>query len=161
RSTSEVILELKELTFNEYEYSYSYRTSALLNKISISLYKGCSYALIGDNGVGKSTLSKIIFRLVTPDSGQVLLCNQSISLYTRADISDIVCYIGQFPEQQIIFSNIGLYIRNAEKKNNTFSSSIMKKWLNLLIVCHNTNLIRALSAQTLRLSNGQLSLQIQ
>lgn len=60
-------LELKDVTF-------SYKDGiSILNKITINAKKGEQIAIVGQNGVGKSTLMKLILRLYEPDDGAVLI----------------------------------------------------------------------------------------
>jgi len=60
----EVIIELENVT-------KKFKKTSLLKDINLSIYKGQSVALIGNNGVGKSTLLKIIANLSSIESGKV------------------------------------------------------------------------------------------
>jgi putative ABC transport system ATP-binding protein len=54
-------------------------TRHVLNDISLKLSPGSCVAIMGDSGVGKSTLLNIIAGLDTTDSGQILLENTVLS----------------------------------------------------------------------------------
>jgi ATP-binding cassette, subfamily F, member 3 len=54
------------------EISKCYKETEVLNKISFSLGRRQKIGLAGDNGVGKSTLLKILAGIVKPDSGLIL-----------------------------------------------------------------------------------------
>lgn len=45
-----------------------------LNKISISVPRGCVFGLLGENGAGKTTLIKHLLGLLKPQSGSVAVC---------------------------------------------------------------------------------------
>lgn len=57
----------------------------LLQDISFSLNDGNKVGLIGDNGSGKTTLLKILAGIITPDSGEIKLNNQTIK-YLQQEI---------------------------------------------------------------------------
>ena len=48
------------------------------NNVSFNIRDGKIHALLGENGAGKSTLVKILFGLVTSDSGNILLNGEEI-----------------------------------------------------------------------------------
>ncbi|MDF1520656.1 MAG: heme ABC exporter ATP-binding protein CcmA [Brevefilum sp.] len=48
-----------------------YHTRPVLNKLSINVDAGALCILVGDNGVGKTTLLRILAGLVRPDSGEI------------------------------------------------------------------------------------------
>ncbi|MEM7539940.1 MAG: ABC-F family ATP-binding cassette domain-containing protein, partial [Chloroflexota bacterium] len=52
--------------------SKSYGDNQVLNNVSLKIYLGQRVGLVGANGVGKSTLLKIVVDALEPDSGQVL-----------------------------------------------------------------------------------------
>lgn len=60
-----------------YDLSKSYGTQKVLDQVSISCNAGEICGLLGPNGAGKTTLFKILFGLVTPDSGTVHINSNS------------------------------------------------------------------------------------
>ncbi len=77
--------------------SKSYDTQVVLNDISFSVEKGDKIALIGPNGIGKTTLCEIIVENIKPDSGEI---------HWGATIQN-----GYFPQNatDLIFGDITLY----------------------------------------------------
>lgn len=125
------ILEFEEVTLRNHPSSESLRTGPLLNEVSLKLNKQCIYALIGENGAGKSTIVQIAFRILKPDSGNVKFCGKSIQSFSREELINQICYIGQFPEQQISLSTMEQYKLKARQKNNFLSISLIERWLKL------------------------------
>ena len=56
-----------------------------LEDVSLSLHAGEIHALLGENGAGKSTLIKIVTGVHQPDSGQILLGGQPVTICSAAE----------------------------------------------------------------------------
>ena len=46
------------------------------NKVSFNINKSTVHALLGENGAGKSTLVKVLYGLLEPDEGHIVLNNE-------------------------------------------------------------------------------------
>ncbi|MCP4669455.1 MAG: ABC transporter ATP-binding protein [Deltaproteobacteria bacterium] len=94
-----MLLEVKDL--NTY-----YGASHVLQNMSIAVDQGERVALLGRNGMGKSTTMKSIMGLVKPKSGTIL--------YKGADLTGYPPYkvaragIGYVPEERRIFPNLSV-----------------------------------------------------
>jgi ATP-binding cassette subfamily C protein len=66
-------VEVRDVSFR---YPESDRNT--LHKIDMTIPKGCSVALTGPSGAGKTTLVDVILGLLKPDAGQVLVDGRSI-----------------------------------------------------------------------------------
>ncbi len=53
--------------------------------VNLTVRKGEIHALVGENGAGKSTLMNILYGLLHPDSGEILINNQSVSIHGPRD----------------------------------------------------------------------------
>jgi len=75
----ELSLENNILTIELRNVSFSYDYSKpLIQKFDLNLEVGCLYFITGRNGVGKSTLVKLIMGFLTPDEGEILYNDNAI-----------------------------------------------------------------------------------
>ncbi|GIS19740.1 MAG: hypothetical protein CM15mP120_16560 [Pseudomonadota bacterium] len=58
------------------DVSHSYDEQSLLNKFNLRVMRGDRIGLVGNNGVGKTTLLKILLGELQPDQGSVQLGTQ-------------------------------------------------------------------------------------
>ena len=75
------MLELKGLT-------KSFAGVRVLSSVDLAVQRGEVHALIGQNGSGKSTLIKIVSGYHTPDSGEILMRGEPVSLPIKPGESD-------------------------------------------------------------------------
>ncbi len=90
-NTENDILVLKDL---EIGFRKGRKTIAsLLSGVNVSAGRGELVALIGQNGIGKSTLLKTIVRLHEQLSGEILFSNKDILDYTATELSSLVGFV--------------------------------------------------------------------
>ena len=65
----------------------SFDNKEILKDINLSIQNGKIIGLLGKNGVGKTTLIKLINDLLTPTSGEILINGQKIGVETKKVIS--------------------------------------------------------------------------
>jgi energy-coupling factor transport system ATP-binding protein len=74
----------------------------VISNLNLTIPKGSITALIGKNGVGKSTLAKLLLGLLSPSKGNILIENKKISEYSRNELAKTVSYITQNPKDMFI-----------------------------------------------------------
>ena len=62
-------MEDKFVLFNE--VSFGYEKQVILEKVSLELKKGTSYAIVGKSGSGKSTLLNLVAGFIKPTEGEI------------------------------------------------------------------------------------------
>lgn len=80
------------------QLSYFYKNTQVLEKISFRVDPGTVTAILGPNGVGKTTLLKCLNRILTPGPGQVFLHRSGpadLTRMTRPDIAREIGYVAQ------------------------------------------------------------------
>ena len=76
----------------------SYKDRVVLDNINWSIKKGELWALIGENGVGKSTLARIIAGISTHYEGKITINGKVIYLPQRNDVEEIPLGVKEFVE---------------------------------------------------------------
>jgi len=80
----EIILQSENL---EIGYFSKKQKNSLVSNISLSLEKGKLIALIGENGIGKSTLLRTLTGIQKPLAGKVLINNLPFDKYNALDLA--------------------------------------------------------------------------
>lgn len=93
---NEHFLLKKELKLENVSFGYI-QGNLVLDCFNLSLQKGKMVGFIGDSGCGKSTVGKIIMRLLKPQSGKVYIDDVDVTQIKHSDYKDAVCYMSQIP----------------------------------------------------------------
>lgn len=75
--------------------SFQYPGRKVLSDISFSVEKGECMAILGTNGVGKSTLLKCLNRILKHQSGQVVVQGEDIRTFSRNEYAQKIGYVSQ------------------------------------------------------------------
>ena len=97
--------QAQEITFKNVTYAYDGR-NPILEDISFTIRTGQKVALVGASGTGKSTIVKLILRLINTSSGEILIGGEDISNYTTSAIRSA---IGIIPQDITLFNESILY----------------------------------------------------
>jgi energy-coupling factor transport system ATP-binding protein len=94
---TQALLQVKNLTV-------SYDGVPVLKDFSFDLYSQECLAILGPNGVGKSTLLKALSGLITPEFGQILFSGSDITHHRIDQRAQHVAYVPQDPNT-LLFAN--------------------------------------------------------
>ncbi len=86
----------KILSLSQVSYAYS-PERPLLRALSLDLVPGRMCAILGANGVGKSTLLRIMAGLLQPHSGEVALDAKPFAQWTPREVAQRVAWVAQEP----------------------------------------------------------------
>lgn len=115
------ILEIENVNF-----AYPDGFEAVKN-LNLTIKQGEKVAIIGENGAGKTTVSKLINGLLRPKSGEVRINGKSIKDKTVATIAREVGYVFQNPDDQICSRDIFSEITYSLRYNKLFSTEEIEK----------------------------------
>ncbi|MDR3332945.1 MAG: ABC transporter ATP-binding protein [Synergistaceae bacterium] len=102
-------------------FGYS-RDNLILRDIDFELREGEIMAVLGPNGIGKTTLLKNIMGLLKWHSGRTYLCGREISAITSKELWKIVSYVPQAKNFFTTFSVLDMVVMGRAPYIGTFSS---------------------------------------
>ena len=108
--TAPALLEAEDIDFS---YSNGHRA---LKNISLRIGRGERVAIVGTNGAGKSTFSKLVCGFEKPQSGRLLFKGEDMASLSIKERADRIGYVMQNPNQMIskvmIFDEVALGLRS-------------------------------------------------
>lgn len=84
--------------------SFSYQDKEVIRNLSFELRGGKTYALVGHNGAGKSTIIKLLLRFYDPTSGEIFLNGRNIKEYELQKYRAL--FAGAFQDYQIFSMSV-------------------------------------------------------
>lgn len=81
------------------DVSFSYKEEEVISHLSFELRGGKTYALVGHNGAGKSTIIKLLMRFYDPSAGEIRLNGRNIKEYNLRKYRAL--FAGAFQDYQI------------------------------------------------------------
>ncbi len=87
-----------DIQLTDIVYAYPERPDKpLFSGLDLHIKPGEKVGLVGHSGGGKTTLTKLILRLMDLESGQILIDNTDIARVTQHDLRSAVAYVPQEP----------------------------------------------------------------
>ena len=90
-----------EITVENVSFSYIEGGAPVIDNVRIQMGPNTCVTIMGSNGGGKTTLSKLLPGLYKPSSGRVLLDGADIAQFTRRELSG---WIGYVPQEVFLFA---------------------------------------------------------
>ena len=108
------LLEFRNVTFR-----YDNAESPALENISFTVHHGETLTIMGDIGSGKSTITNLIPRLFSIESGDILFKGKSIYEW---NVDDLRAHIGYVPQKAYLFTGtIDMNVRYGAASNQVLS----------------------------------------
>ena len=146
-SVQENIIEIKNLFF-----SYSKNKPNVINNVSFSVAKGSYTCIIGHNGSGKSTISKLMTGILMTKSGTIKIDKIVLNKKNMFLIKPKISIVFQNPENQFIGNtvsdDIAFGLENSQVPNEKMQDIILK-------AAKQTKIDKLLNSEPANLSGGQ------
>lgn len=112
------------LEFHNVTFRYDNAESPALENISFTIYHGETLAIMGDIGSGKSTITNLIPRLFSIESGDILFKGRSIYAW---NVDDLRALIGYVPQRAYLFTGtIDMNIRYGAARHQEITEQDVK-----------------------------------
>lgn len=109
-----------QISFQHISFAYATQ-QPLFKDFSLQIKAGEKVALVGQSGSGKTSLTKLLFRFVEPQSGNILFDDMDSRSFTLASLREQITLIPQQPElfHRSVRDNItlGADVSDSELKN--------------------------------------------
>ncbi len=103
---------IKEISLEKVCFTYPEEKSPVLNNLSLKIKAGSRVAIIGNSGMGKSTLINVMQHAYEIQSGNVLYNGKNVQGISRESLRDNLTYIDQHPtfwSQKTIKENLLMF----------------------------------------------------
>ncbi|WP_339029632.1 ABC transporter ATP-binding protein [Spiroplasma endosymbiont of Cantharis nigra] len=101
----EEIGDIEKITFDKVTFNYPESPKKkILAEINLTFEKNKNYAFVGETGVGKSTIAKLLLRFYDVTTGQILINGKNIKLLEPSNYLNKVGYVEQEP--QILYGTV-------------------------------------------------------
>lgn len=117
---AETMLKFKDVSF-------SYDTSANVQNLNVKVEKGDFIAIIGSNGAGKSTFSKLCNGLLTPTTGDVFVLNKNTRREKVSSLAKHIGFLFQNPDRQICCNTVKEEIAFSLRNNGIPEDEIKRR----------------------------------
>lgn len=89
------------ITVKDVSFGYPSKPD-VLSGVSFCIKKGSITSLMGENGSGKTTISKMLIGLLKPNYGQIVIDGLDVNKTSLNEICKRVGYVFQYPEHQFV-----------------------------------------------------------
>ncbi|WP_342252227.1 ABC transporter ATP-binding protein [Spiroplasma endosymbiont of Amphibalanus improvisus] len=110
-----------DIIFKDVDFKYIETDPLILEKFNFTFKKGKSYAIVGETGAGKSTISQLLLRTYDPVGGKILIGKNELNKINLKSYLHKVGYVEQEP--QILFGDF--YINIAYGRPNATKTQII------------------------------------
>ncbi len=126
--------------FDVRNIAFTYCNKTVLQNVSFVVSPGETVSLVGDNGVGKTTLLKILATLLVPEAGQVLLDGQDALEHPLRYCRQL----GYLPETPVLYEDMTVkgYLTYRANLKGEISKRIRRRVMEAIEICRLSDIVK-------------------
>ncbi|MBN1230572.1 MAG: ABC transporter ATP-binding protein [Anaerolineales bacterium] len=98
------MIENTLLSFEGVSFRYLQGQDEVLRSFDLDIQVGSATAILGPNGVGKTTLLHIALGFLKPQSGKILIKGRPLNSYSRQEMGRLIGLVPQFEQSRFDYS---------------------------------------------------------
>ena len=91
------------------DVTMSYDDRVILDEVSFVVNPGETKIVMGGSGTGKSTILKLVLRLIKPQEGTILIDGEDITQMSEAEMTEVRRKIGMVFQDGALFDSLSVY----------------------------------------------------
>lgn len=112
----------------------SYNGKKIIENFNLEIEKGEFVTIIGSSGCGKTTILKMVNKLIVPTSGNIIVCGECTN---SRDIIELRRSIGYAIQGSVLFPHLTVekniaYVPNLINKGKNMTERAVKKWMKIV-----------------------------
>ncbi len=112
----------------------SYNGKKIIENFNLEIEKGEFVTIIGSSGCGKTTILKMVNKLIVPTSGNIIVCGECTN---SRDIIELRRSIGYAIQGSVLFPHLTVekniaYVPNLINKDKNMTERAVKKWMKIV-----------------------------
>lgn len=107
--TQQATAELEPVLIEARNLYLAFGENQVLSDISFQVREGDCLSIVGASGVGKSTILKLVLRLLVPDSGYVIIDGEDINQLTFEEVLNVRQKMGMVFQAAALFDSLTIY----------------------------------------------------
>jgi len=112
----------------------SYNGKKIIENFNLEIEKGEFVTIIGSSGCGKTTILKMVNKLIVPTSGNIIVCGECTN---SRDIIELRRSIGYAIQGSVLFPHLTVekniaYVPNLINKDKNMTEIAVKKWMKIV-----------------------------
>lgn len=115
------------MEFRNVSFCYPGTERYILKNCSFTLESNCSYAFVGENGAGKTTIIKLLTGLYEDYEGEILINNTDIKNYNYSTIKHLVSVVYQDFAKYALTVRENIFLGDVWKKDEDLMNEIIAR----------------------------------